>query len=102
MLIDICEDGPYQREDFIRIDGTYTETRTFNPKRLTAFGGEGFRVGEEYVLRHLGGRWGWWSEDTIDEVLKYTAERGDSMGLVRTGEEIEVEKGGEVRFRVVE
>ena len=81
-------------------NGTYTETRTFNPKKLTEFGGKGFVVGREYVLRHLGGVWNWWSEDPIDEVMKYAGE-GCSMGL-GSRKEIKFESGGEVRFRVVE
>lgn len=99
--IELNVDGPWQREDFVRIDnGTYTETRTFNPKRLTEFGDQGLQVGREYVLRHLGGKWEWWSEDPIDEVMKYAGERG-SMGLGRT-EGIEFKSGGEGKFRVVE
>lgn len=93
-------DGPWQGEEFLRIDGTYTETRTLDAKRLTEFGGQGMRVGQEYVLRHLGEMWEWWSEDTIDEVMKYAGERG-GMGLGRT-EGIKFKSGGEMRFRVVE
>lgn len=84
----------------MRIDGTYTETRTLDAKRLTEFGGQGMRVGQEYGLRHLGEMWEWWSEDTIDEVMKYAGERG-GMGLGRT-EGIKFVSGGEMRFRVVE
>lgn len=69
-------DGPWQREEFLRIDGTYTETRTLDAKRLMEFGGQGMRVGQEYVLRHLGEMWEWWSEDMVDEVMKYAGERG--------------------------
>ena len=99
-LIEENIDGPWEREEFLRIDGTYIETRTLNPKRLTEFGGPGLRVGQEYVLRHLGAMWEWWSEDTIDEVMKYAGERG-WMGLVRT-EGIKFKSGGEMRFRVLE
>ena len=85
----------------MRLDnGTYTETRTSNPKTATEFGGEDFVVGREYVLRHLGGAYTWWSEDPIDEVMKYAGE-GWSMGL-GFRKEIEFESGGEVTFRVVE
>lgn len=101
MQIEINEDGPWQREDFLRIDGTCTETRTLDPKRLTRFGEPGLRVGQEYVLRHLGERWQWWSEDTIDEVMKYVGEERGMGGLGRT-EGIELKSGGETRFRVVE
>lgn len=84
----------------MRIDGTYTETRTLDAERLTEFGGPGMRVGQEYVLRHLGEVWEWWSGDAVEEVMEYAGERG-GMGLGRT-EGIEFESGGEVRFRVVE
>ncbi|KAG7005195.1 hypothetical protein G7Y79_00021g050620 [Physcia stellaris] len=93
-------DGPWQREEFLRIDGTYTETRSLDAKRLMEFGGQGMRVGQEYVLRHLGERWEWWSEDLVDEVMEYAGERG-GMGLGRM-EGITVESGGEMRFKVVE
>ena len=93
-------DGPWQEEEFLRIDGTYAETRTLDAERLTEFEGPGMRVGQEYVLRHLGETWEWWSEDTIDEVMKYAGERGE-MGLVRT-EGIKFKSGGEMRFRAVE
>ena len=74
-------DGPWQREEFLRIDGTYIETRTLNAKRLAEFGGQGMRVGQEYVLRHLGEMWEWWSENTIDEVMKHAGGRGgDGIG----------------------
>ncbi len=93
-------DGSWQREEFLSIDGTYTETRTLDAERLTEFGGEGMRVGREYVLRHLGEMWGWWSGDRVDVVMEYAGERG-GMGLGRT-EGISFESGGEMRFRVVE
>lgn len=93
-------DGPWQGEEFLRIAGTYTETRTWDAKRLTEFGGQGMRVGREYVLRHLGEMWEWWSGDTVEEVMEYAGERG-GMGLGRT-EGIRFESGGEMRFRVVE
>ena len=84
----------------MRIDGTYTETRTLDAKRLVEFGGQGMRVGQEYILRHLGEMWEWWSEDVIDEVMEYAGERG-GMGLGRM-EGITIESGGEIRFKVVE
>lgn len=84
----------------MRIDGTYTQTRTLDAKRLTEFGDQGMRLGQEYVVRHLGEIWEWWSEDTIDEVMRYAGERG-GMGLGRR-EGIKFKSGGEMRFRVVE
>ena len=101
-LIEINSDGQsWKREDFLRIeDGTYVETRTLDAKRLTDFGNEGIRLGREYVLRHLGTRWEWWSGDTVEEVMEYAGERG-GMGLGRT-EGIETKSGGVMRFRAVE
>ena len=93
-------DGPWQGDEFLRIDETYTETRTLDAKRLTEFGGPGMQAGKEYVLRHLGEKWEWWSEDPIDEVMKYAGDR-DGMGLERT-ELIRFKSGGEMRFKVVE
>ena len=93
-------DGPWQREEFLRIDRTYTETRILDAKRLVEFEGEGMRVGRVYVLRHLGERWEWWSEDLVEEVMGYAGERG-GMRLGRM-EGITVQSGGEVRFKVVE
>ena len=84
-------DGPWQREEFLRVDRTHTEMRTLDAKRLVEFEGEGMRVGREYVLRHLGEMWEWWSEDVIDEVMKSAGERGEWDWGGRMGLRLRVE-----------
>ncbi|KAJ4359884.1 uncharacterized protein N0V89_000440 [Didymosphaeria variabile] len=100
MLDDGNEDGPYHPRDFLRLDGAYTEHRELD---LTSPHWQDVKgklsVGEEYVLRYVGGKWEWWTEDTIEEVMMYAGERG-GMGLTESGG-IEIE-GRECRFRVVE
>ncbi|KAL1594348.1 hypothetical protein SLS60_010108 [Paraconiothyrium brasiliense] len=100
MLDDGNEDGPYQPSDFTRLDSVYTEHRELDitSPHWQELKGK-LSVGEEYVLRYLGGKWRWWTEDTIEEVLMYAGERG-SMGL---GESGVIDFGGkECAFRVVE
>ena len=92
-------DGPWQREEFLRIDRTYTETRKLDATRKYYCLPE-LQVGKEYILRILGGEWSWWTEDTVDEVMTYAGERG-SMGLGKT-EAIKFASAGEEKFRVVE
>ncbi|ORY03132.1 hypothetical protein BCR34DRAFT_627378 [Clohesyomyces aquaticus] len=87
-LIDLCNEDPLGREDFLRINGTYTEHRAL-------------RIGEEYALRFRGTTWDWWSEDTVDEVLTYANYGGSSLGLGTT-EKIQVPSGSELLFMVVE
>jgi hypothetical protein len=57
------------------------------------------KVGEEYVLCHVGDRW-WCAEETIDEIRAGLAERS-SVGLTRT-DRVEFAGAGEQRFKVVE
>ena len=51
-------DGPWQREEFLRIDRKYTEIRKLDATRKYC-GLEELQVGREYILRHLGGEWSW-------------------------------------------
>ena len=92
-------DGPWEREEFLKIDRTYTETRKLDATHEYS-GLQELQVGREYILRILGGEWSWWTEDTIDEVMTYAGERG-SMGLGKT-EAIKFASAGEEKFRVVE
>ncbi|KAF2733895.1 hypothetical protein EJ04DRAFT_604261 [Polyplosphaeria fusca] len=99
--INESNDGPWQRGDFLCIDGRYTEEREIDltsPFWSEAVGRLG--VGGEVVVRHLGERWRWWSEDGVDEVMEY-ANGEESTGLGDSWE-IEVGSAGEVRVRVVE
>ncbi|KAF2833772.1 hypothetical protein CC86DRAFT_365586 [Ophiobolus disseminans] len=93
-----CKDDGHEREEFLRIDGTYTEHRELEFAGLIWEDVE-LKVGEEYILRHLGGQW-WWTEDTIDEIMTYLNST-TSVGLAMT-ERIEFASAGEVRFKVVE
>jgi hypothetical protein len=97
--VDVCrDDEDPRRDEFLRLDGAHTEHRTLAFER-GIWKETKLKVGEEYILRHLGGRW-WWSEDTIDEILAYL-QMNSNLGLVRT-RNIDFEGGGEVRFKVVE
>jgi hypothetical protein len=96
--IDMNGDHDHRGQDFLRIDGTYTEHRVLrftDPLR----GDLALKVGEEYVLCHVGDMW-WWAEETIDEVVAGLAERS-SLGLPRT-DRIEFAGADEQRFKVVE
>ena len=98
-LIDINVDGPWQREDFLCIGTTHQEHRTLDA--TCGYDGLGeLQFGREYILRHLGGEWGWWTKESIDAVMTYAGERG-GFGLGKT-EAIQVGSAGEARFRVVE
>jgi hypothetical protein len=102
MIDDGNEDGPWSREDFLTIDGTYTEHREIDAASPFWEDLRALKIGEEYVLRYVGGTWPWWSEDTIDQVMMYAGSRGDlSLGLGMT-ESIELTSGGEHKFTVVE
>jgi hypothetical protein len=100
-LLDVGnEDGPYWAEDCLRLDGTYTEHRELDLAQTRWHDVGSLRVGEDYILRSLGARWSWWTEDTVENVTEYTGERG-SMGLGQCGG-IVVKVGNEWKFRVIE
>ena len=92
--------GLWGREEFVKFEegGTYVEERGFEGGFEPFF--KPLRVGREYILRHLGGEWEWWTRDSVEEVMEYAGERG-GLGLGRV-EHIVFEGAGEVRFRVVE
>jgi len=97
--LDVCrDDDDYSREAFMRIDGTFVEHRELDFK--DSFWQEFEpKVGEEYILSHLGGTW-WWSEDSVDEIMAYLEDKS-SVGLAMT-KRIKFAGAGEVKFRVVE
>jgi hypothetical protein len=95
----VCRDeDEHQREEFLRLEGTYTEHRELD------FGGPiweelELEVGKEYILSHLGGKW-WWTEDTVDEIMDYL-DSWSNAGL-EMAEGIEFAGADEVKFKVVE
>ena len=92
-------DGPWQREEFLRLEGTYKEHRVLDP--LEPYSGlEELKVGSQYILRLLDGEFPWWSEDTVDEIMEYAGDRGDgSLGSTKS---MKLVGGDEVMFNVVE
>ena len=92
-------DGPWQREEFLRLEGAYKEHRVLDP--LKPYSGlEELKVGTQYILKLLDSEFPWWSEDTVDEIIKYAGDRGDgSLGIA---ESINLAGGDEVTFSVVE
>lgn len=95
----VCHDeDEHQREEFLRLEGTYTEHRELD-LRGPLWENVQLEVGKEYILSHLGGTW-WWTEDSIDEVMTYL-ESKSSIGLALT-ESIQFASAGKVRFKVVE
>jgi hypothetical protein len=95
----VCYDSDeYDRKDFVEFDGSYTEHRSwdFADPMLSEVQLE---VGHKYIMSYRGERWGWWTEDTLDEVLEYLASPSnlglDNESVIRTGT-------SEVRFKVVE
>lgn len=92
-------DGPWQREEFLRLEGTYKEHRDLDP--LKPYSGlEELKVGSQYVLRLLDGEFPWWSEDTVDKIMEYAGDRGD--GSLGSAKSIKLAGGDEVTFTVVE
>lgn len=90
--------GPWQREEFLGLEGTYEEHRVFDP--LKPYSGlEELKVGTQYILRLLDGEFSWWSEDTVDEIMEYAGERGD--GSLEDGKSIKWVDSDEVTFNVV-
>ncbi|KAF2726569.1 hypothetical protein EJ04DRAFT_599125 [Polyplosphaeria fusca] len=98
-LIDINYDDPSQRDEFLRLDKTYKEEREIDHTKFVWLNfGDSLKVGEEYVLRHRGERWSWWSEASVDEVVQYANSR---MGL-GSSQGIEIASAGKQKFVVVE
>ena len=94
-------DGPWRRDEFLRLDPEVpcVERRVLDPTRRYS-GLEELRVGSVYVLRVLKGGWDWWSEESVDEVMRHAGLRGDgSLGAVLP---IDLVCGEDVRFEVVE
>ena len=97
--ISLCKDDEdLEREQFMRMSGSYTERRVLEFEH-PLWEEMNLKVGGEYILRHLGDKW-WWSDDTIDDVVKYLDTKSD-LGLART-KHIEFEGGGEVKFTITE
>lgn len=53
------------------------------------------KIGEEYVLRSLGGTSPWWTEDPIDEVMVYAGDRSNFTLCLGTTEPGGFESAGE-------
>ena len=99
-LIDSNDDGPWLREDFLRLEPGVpcVEHRTFDPvHRYSGF--EDLEVNGEYVLRMVDSEWVWWSFDDIDTVVSYAGERGS--GRLGPAQSIQLVCGEEARFRAV-
>jgi hypothetical protein len=102
LLDDGNDDGSWSREDFLTIDGTYTEHREIDATSPFWEDLRALKIGEEYVFRYVGETWSWWTAETIDQVMEYAGGRGNlSLGLGMT-ESIELTSGGEHKFKVVE
>lgn len=91
------EDGKEQKQEFLTLNGTFTEHREINIsdpfwEELQP------EVGKEYILRHLPGTW-WWTDESIDQVMTYLRSKS-SLGLPST-DYIKFASAGEVRFKVV-
>jgi hypothetical protein len=95
----VCrDDDEEQRQNFLRLEGTFTEHRELS---ISDPFWEELKpeVGKEYILRHLPGRW-WWTDESIEEVMTYLGSKS-SLGLAYT-DCIKFASAGEVRFKVVE
>lgn len=102
---DIIDDGdiegPWQREDFLRlVPGVpYVEQRVLNPT-IAYSGLEDLKVDTAYTMRMPRSNWPWWSFDDVDEVMRYASERGSmSLGYAPP---IDLTCHDEAKFRVVE
>ncbi|KAL2044031.1 hypothetical protein N7G274_003552 [Stereocaulon virgatum] len=94
------DDGPWLREDFLRLEPgvPYVEHRTFDPAYKYS-GLEDLEVNTEYVLRMVNSKWAWWSFDDVDTVMSYAGERGS--GRWGSAQSIQLVCGDEARFRAV-
>lgn len=93
--------GPWRREDFLRMEPgvPYAESRALDPTQAYS-GLENLKVGEEYILRMPDSQWSWWSEDSVDEVMRYAGDRDSGrLGHVPS---IELVCQDEVKFRAVD
>ena len=72
--------GPWQREDFLRLDSEvpYFKSRVLDPTKPYS-GLENLKVGEEYILRMQDSQRPSWGEDNVDEVMKYAGDMGSGL-----------------------
>ena len=101
MIDDGDIEGPWQREDFLRLvpEVPYVERRVFDPT-IAHSGLEDLKVDNEYLLRMPKSRWTWWSFDDVDEVMRYAGER--DTGSLGTVSPIDLFCRDEVKFRAVQ
>lgn len=103
---DIVDDGdiegPWQREDFLRLAPgiPYVEQRILDPS-VAHSGLEDLKVDTDYRMRMPKSSWTWWSFDDVDEVMRYAGDRGDSMSLGYAWP-IDLVCRDEAKFRAVE
>lgn len=92
--------GPWRREEFLRMEPEvpYVESRVLDPTKAYS-GLEFVKVGEEYILRMRDSQWTWWSEDSVDEVMRYAGDR--DSGRLGHVPPIELVCQNEVKFRAV-
>ncbi|MCJ1453305.1 hypothetical protein MMC28_003651 [Mycoblastus sanguinarius] len=81
-LIDVNDDGPWEPQDFLRLEPNkpFTETRTLStgvPYSDTA----DLVKGKGYIIRYQPNQWMWWGFDDIPKVMQYAGNRGESNGL---------------------
>ena len=93
-------DGPWLREDFLRLEPgvPYVEHMAFDPSYRYS-GLEDLEVNGEYVLRMVDSEWGWWSFDDIDTVMSYAGKR--ESGRLGPAQLIRLVCGEEARIRAV-
>ena len=94
------DDGPWLREEFLRLDPgePYVEHRVFDPTGIYS-GLEDLKAHTDYVLRMVNAEWGWWSFDDIDTVMGYAGERGS--GRLGPATAIHLICNEEAKFHVV-
>jgi len=103
---DIIDDGdiegPWQREDFLRLAPGVpcVEQRILNPT-IAHSGLEDLEVDTDYTMRMPKSSWTWWSYDDVDEVMQYAGERGSSMSL-GYAPPIDIVCYNEAKFHVVQ
>ena len=59
------------------------------------------KVGREYILVHLGGKWDWWGDESMEGIENHLETNHKRLGLPRS-ERLVFASGGEVKFTVVE
>ncbi|KAI9713721.1 MAG: hypothetical protein M1812_006559 [Candelaria pacifica] len=97
--IDIYDDGPWEQKDFLQLEPgvPYVEQRSLDATQMDC----ALVLGGEYVLQMVPVKWLWWSNDSVDEVMRYVGnERSYSaLGQVLA---IELTCDDERRFSAVE